>query len=121
MRWILTLLLTMTMIFCSSISHTNDMAADIKMMDFNVKEISRSNNHVNYSFKLSLENSGEPGKIFVKITAKDKEGFEADFVMLSGSFEGNEARTLTTTRMLPTKEGNQDITWEISSIKKFRN
>ena len=118
MRLFLTFLLVMVTIFCSSMSQANDMAADIKVDGFDVKILSRSNNYVNYSFKLSLENSGDPGKVYVKVVAKDKDGFEADFVMLTGYFEHNEVRNLTTTRMFPIKKLDQDVKWEISSIDK---
>lgn len=71
-----------------------------------------------YSFKATIENPGGAGSFGVRISGKNRDGFDVDHAYILGFIDHNDTRTLTGNWSFNPNIAKEIFTWEITLITK---
>lgn len=106
----------MLMMLISSVAWA-DPRDDVKVGQVEVMKTQKPRSVV-YSLKVDVTNTGPEGDIYIDVAGKNLSGFEIKRGVLTGAFNENETRTLTTTYTIVNPDQNID-SWEFIGVEKI--
>lgn len=97
----------------------NDGGRELNVSDISMIETEVTPRSVTYSVKGTVENTGPRGEVYIKIIARNKDGYEIKSCWFNGIMGQGDTRIMTTQVSLTPKDHAQLGTWEVITINKF--